>query len=48
MGKEKIDCAITWKAAAYGAWLERELDYSESKGPSDPFYWKYLLQITPF
>lgn len=34
---EKVDCAITWKAAAYGVCLGRELDYSEeleTKGPS--------------
>lgn len=35
--KEKVDSAITWKAAAYGVWLGWELDYSErfqTKGPS--------------
>lgn len=35
--KEKVDCAISWYAAASGVWLGRELDYSEelhTKGPS--------------
>lgn len=35
--KAKVDCGITWKAAAYGVWLGWELENPErlqTKGPS--------------
>lgn len=42
--KEKVNPAITWKAAAYRVWLRRESDYPEelqTKGPSG------LLSLNP-